>query len=279
MTKEEITNTEQYQRILSVFEDIINLSEGNENDIQYIISVLAVARFERLFWIVADGLMLTYEYAIEILKGNIDKHRDDIDEHNALVLISAMENLLKFSVCQEYQMMNDIQDIIDSKDTLSDLDIDKINELFFKYNGLWAHIEDNTVMQSATMAYMWGNLRNNSIMQFTTQRDERVRYSHSALDGFKAPKDDFPAELIPPIDYNCRCYLVNAGSKDFDVDDTYYENRRELIKEVNGVFAGSLAKYGNIFGDSHPYFDIKESDYDNIDMIIQGIENIILSKD
>lgn len=268
VTKKEIIETSQYQTILEAFEKVLDLTKGSEHDIQYIVAVLASVRMERLMHIVSDELFLSYDYMIEILRKNIYKGADELKDHTALVVISAMENLLDFAICQEYKMMSEIEDLYneDDEDDIQ-VDEDDVMDVFFKYNGLWATIEDNTVMQSAAIANMWGNLSSNSIMQFTTQRDERVRYSHSALDGYKAPKNDFPSELIPPIDYNCRCFLVNSGDGNFDRDESYVELERDLISKTNSVFAGSLATYGAIFGKSHSYFDIEQKDSEEYNTI------------
>lgn len=46
------------------------------------------------------------------------------------------------------------------------------------------------------------------LMEFVAIEDNRVRHSHLALNGFRAPKNDaIWKQITPPLDYNCRCTL------------------------------------------------------------------------
>jgi uncharacterized protein with gpF-like domain len=47
------------------------------------------------------------------------------------------------------------------------------------------------------------------MIEFRAIIDDRTRDSHSALDEFRAKKNDSVwAGITPPLDYNCRCYTV-----------------------------------------------------------------------
>ena len=84
-----------------------------------------------------------------------------------------------------------------------------------------------------------------------------------ALQGYAAPRDEFPSWMIPPIEYNCRCFLEilevpHANAKLSQIKGS----AKDLIKpqQLNTVYSESLAKCGRIFGPSHSYFSIKEAD-------------------
>lgn len=272
-----ITDSESYILLIKAFEEALDEIEGKEDDIWYVISVLSEVRFKYLMRIVSDELFLSYEHAIKILNENVKKNRDEVNDNKALVLIAAMENLLAFSVCEQYQMMSDMPEDI----YIDEFEETEAEKTFYKYNGVFASVENNVVAQSAIVAYAWSRFDNREMLQYTTQRDERVRHSHQILDGYVAPKDSFPSDMIPPIDYNCRCFLVSTGntSEDFEAEPSYYRERRELIKETSSpVFAESLATYGAIFGSSHNYFKVKSEHVDNIDEIMASIQDNFLNE-
>ncbi|WP_418915407.1 hypothetical protein [Alistipes indistinctus] len=79
---------------------------------------------------------------------------------------------------------------------------------------------------------------------------ERVRPWHEALEGVSYPKREFPSELIPPIEYACRCYLVADGFG--SVVGALPESKPSFA--VHPVFRESLCTGGRIFSGEHPYF-------------------------
>ena len=101
------------------------------------------------------------------------------------------------------------------------------------------------------MAAWWIGVADQSIVTYMTQGDERVRASHLSLEGISYRKSEFPAELIPPIEWACRCYLISDGIASVHGALPAGTDFRKL---VNPVFTESLATGGRIFADSHPYF-------------------------
>lgn len=49
---------------------------------------------------------------------------------------------------------------------------------------------------------------------YSAIHDDRVRPEHLALDGRAWRRDEFPSDLWPPIDYNCRCSVIPADAGD-----------------------------------------------------------------
>ena len=66
-------------------------------------------------------------------------------------------------------------------------------------------------------------------------------------------KSEFPPELIPPIEWGCRCYLVADGFAAVRAALPVPENCR---KRIDPVFWESLATGGRIFSRAHRYFDM-----------------------
>lgn len=256
-------NTQQYELILRAFEDALELVANKEEDLWYVIEVLAEIRARYLFSIVSDEMMLSYEYAIKLVHEHINKNKDEVENQRALVLVSAIENLVDFATCQQYKMMASLPEDIIVGD-------EEIEAIFYRYNSLYSEVENGTVEQAAKMAFLWSVLDDDVVMQYTTQRDERVRYEHAALDGIKYTKSNFPPELIPPIDYNCRCFLVETGER--VSSESQMGNLVYWSPFVNNIFKESLATGGRVFNGYHPYFDIDDdSDVEKLDEIKENI--------
>lgn len=86
------------------------------------------------------------------------------------------------------------------------------------------HLLQTTYRTQTQLAYSVGRLQANADpaireilwgYEYVTVGDDRVRPTHAALDGFRAPKDD-PAwsRIMPPNGYNCRCSVIEVWSDD-----------------------------------------------------------------
>lgn len=149
-------------------------------------------------------------------------------------------------------MINELPEELDIED------MEEYEEICEKYNFQYASVENEDVLYSASMAYWWIGVASNSIVTYMTQGDERVRASHLALEGISFPKNEFPVDLIPPIDYACRCYLLSDGTSSESFVTASLDKKKigKYKKLVNPVFTESLAAGGKIFSDAHPYFKI-----------------------
>ena len=70
-----------------------------------------------------------------------------------------------------------------------------------------------------------------------------------ALQGYAAPRDEFPSWMIPPIEYNCRCFLEILEVPRADAKLSQIKgSAKDLVKpkQLNSVYSESLAKCGRI---------------------------------
>lgn len=82
------------------------------------------------------------------------------------------------------------------------------------YNSNYLRAEYNFVYASAEMAAKWEGFMQDGDryhLQYRTQKDDKVRPEHAALDGVTLPPSDpFWAEFYPPNGWNCRCTVVQV---------------------------------------------------------------------
>jgi SPP1 gp7 family putative phage head morphogenesis protein len=106
----------------------------------------------------------------------------------------------------------------------------------------------NANSDPAIQEILWG-------YEYLTVGDDRVRPTHAAMDGVRAPKDDpFWKENMPPNGYNCRCVVVEL----FDNNNTP-SYPPEQVELPNGKMAtvGADAGFGFNPGDVfHDYIKV-----------------------
>ncbi|MFR9543738.1 MAG: hypothetical protein SNH27_17050, partial [Rikenellaceae bacterium] len=142
----------------------------------------------------------------------------------------------------EYTMIRELPDELNLEE------MERYESICERYNLHYAKIENEQVLHAATIAYFWIGASEESIITFNTQNDERVRAWHQSYDGLSYIKSEFPPELIPPIEWACRCFLTSDGYG--------YVSGSTLKPEIkyNPIFSESLATCGRIFSDAHQYF-------------------------
>lgn len=189
------------------------------------------------------GMSIDFDRALEILRA----HNDFVTEHERQqrnILVAAIENLVEFAAAEECAMLNKLEEEIVGA-------IEEDHEAIFKrYNGAGAEQENEDVLYSGAMAAWWIMVSSETVITFHTQGDEKVRPWHEELEGCSYRKSDFPQELIPPIEWNCRCYLSADGFA--SVTGSLKTDRPQIT--ANPVFRESLAAGGRIFSEEHPYF-------------------------
>lgn len=233
---------EEYLLLLATFRRLMNSWEDSAASWQVMEELISL-RTASLFSRVLEGLHLDFDRAVVLLRNHNDfTTLHDREERD--ILVAAIDNLVEFAAAEEFAMLNDI------REKTAEEGFDDYESVCENYNLNYAETENSTVLYAASMAGWWMNQSTDTLITYMTQGDERVRDTHQALEGITYPKHAYPSELIPPIEWGCRCYLL-SDSNEVSVSASL---KSEYSKEVNPVFAESLAKKGRIFSPVHPYF-------------------------
>lgn len=242
--KEPDKNREEYLLILDAFRRMIYHFENNAERWEVFDDIVTL-RASFLIDRALSGLQIDFDRALEILQ-NGNNHLSAWEETERDTLITAINNLVDFAAAEETAMMQELPD---------ELDLEKMQEyeeVCRTYNETYAETENEQVLHAATIAFWWMGTATETVITYMTQGDEQVRASHLSFEGVSYLKSEFPQELIPPIEWRCRCYLVADGF------GTVYNSitKPDFNGMVNPVFSESLAKGGRIFSPAHPYFSV-----------------------
>lgn len=191
------------------------------------------------------GLALDFDEALSVLR-NHNNFTTERERQQHEILVAAIDNLIDFAAAEEVTMISELPEEVDEECLL---DYETICE---QYNLTYAEAENEQVLFAAKMAAWWMAVNAESVITYMTQGDERVRPWHLSLEGVSYRKSEFPAELIPPIEWGCRCYLIANGFAAVRASLSIDKCR----SMVDPVFRESLATGGRIFTDAHRYFDV-----------------------
>lgn len=263
MTEEQqAEHDSDYQSLVALFIQLLkSLRNENKDEALYALSEL---RTEIAFKHVVKGLGIEVDNAIQLLKNSEDENLTQQEKDLIDRLTAAILNLIDFSVCEEYQLYDEVLDMVG--DTDIDFNSDEYDELLAvckKYNDQYSAIENSDIEYAGIVAAMWMKMSATDYAVYWTQNDTKVRPWHMALQGYAAPRDEFPSWMIPPIEYNCRCFLEILEVPRADAKLSQIKcSAKDLVKpkQLNSVYSESLAKCGRIFGSTHSYFSVKEKD-------------------
>nr|DAL93780.1 MAG TPA: minor capsid component [Caudoviricetes sp.] len=226
-------------------------------------------RTASLYSRVLEGLNMDFDRALKLLRNHNDfTTLQDKEERD--ILVAAIDNLVEFAAAEEYVMMDDILKYSE------DEGFEDYEGICERYNLTYAETENEQVLYAAWVAGWWINQSSDALITYMTQGDERVRESHQALEGLTFTKSNFPSDLIPPIDWRCRCYLL-SGSNEASAS-AFLKTDADYRKKVNPVFAESLAMKGRIFSESHPYFTSAYKKNRKVQTIIRKLKNKLLCR-
>lgn len=128
------------------------------------------------------------------------------------------------------------------------------------YNGNYLRAEYNFVSASAEMAGKWEQFMRDGDrynLQYRTQRDDKVRPEHAALDRVTLPpSDSFWEEFYPPNGWNCRCTVVQVRKSKYPTSDHNEAMRlgdEALQRDTKGIFRFNAGKEGKSVPDYNPY--------------------------
>jgi hypothetical protein len=242
--KQQDKSREEYLLILDAFRRMVYNYENNAERWEVFDDIITL-RASFLIDRALSGLRIDFDRALEILQNNIN-HLTAREETERNTLLAAIDNLIDFAAAEETALMSDLPEELD----LADMEI--YEDTCRKYNETYAETENGMVYHAAAIAAWWIATSAETLITFNTQGDERVRPWHLSFDGISYPKSEFPPELIPPIEWGCRCFLTSNGFA-----SVYGALQEADFKgKVNPVFAESLAKGGRIFSPAHPHFSL-----------------------
>lgn len=128
------------------------------------------------------------------------------------------------------------------------------------YNANYLRAEYNFVSASAEMAGRWEQFMRDGDrynLQYRTQRDDKVRPEHAALDRVTLPpSDSFWEEFYPPNGWNCRCTVVQVRKSKYPAtnhDEAMRLGDEALQRDTKGIFRFNAGKEGKSVPDYNPY--------------------------
>lgn len=276
---------EEYELLLAAFMEFLkNMSTDDEEEKEYALMEL---RATLLINHAYDGFQIDEEDALELLRNTDERLLSQQEKNKKDRLVAAIENLIPFAVCEEYQLTKQTKKVYKAHQMADeDYDIDwdnpdevaeytDVNEL---YNDQYAAVENADVAYAMGIALWWIGMGSNDLITYWTMNDAKVRPWHMALQGYTASRDEFPAWMIPPIEWNCRCFLLEA----WRADEVW--NKGNLHKVMNkmpskpeqikdNTFSDSVAKCGPIFGSDHNYFKVDKADKTFLDQCVKRIKD------
>lgn len=234
-----------------LFEALAKMRQSNPNQSRE--DALKSKEWRELYKHVAGQLAGAAEkgYGKELIKTSFNT-----PDHQMLSKLN--ENLHWFSANKNWQLLVDLNAQLKTSDgklrEWSDFKKEAL-KLDKQYNTIWLRTEYNAAVASAQMAGRWVDYEEDAddiYVRYDTAGDRRVRPAHALLDGITLPMSDpFWDKYWPPLGFACRCdaseILRTKGKK---------TNLRqyEKLPEVEPVFSHNSGKTGQVFGDSHPYF-------------------------
>lgn len=264
---------EEYLTILAAFQKFVDrVSKGMEPEdaFEELVSLRAEFGIRHAF----AGFGMEWDEALALIRSK--EGLSELDRTRRDILVAAVDNIVDFATAEEYQMVAELSDFEESEQEDDDEDFtEEQMELWLsicaKYNERYAHVENLDIEYAMMIAATMALYPSSTTLMYMTMGDERVRPWHLQFEGFTAPKSEFPAWLIPPIEHQCRCYLI-ADNHDISVDQVQNSKMPEMPDWFNRTFKESVALGGRIFSDEHPYFEIDAAHMSRLTSISQKIK-------
>lgn len=265
----------EYNAILSIFKKFLEKYQ-NETDRWELLQAIIDMRIEFMVNHAFQGFNLSLEDAMDLVRSK-NNGLTSQDKESRKILLAALDNIIDFAVAEEFQMAYKVSKIYDSEDEENE---ENCEDICYLYNHIYANVENDDVNYAMGIAAGWVKYNESTILTYMTQGDERVRPWHLALEGTSYPKSSFPAWLIPPIDYGCRCFLIEEGDDVLNHKDLANIESKIVDKPdfINPIFSDSVCNGGKIFGAQHPYFQIPKGYKRKLKSISKSIKEKWLDK-
>jgi len=207
---------------------------------------------------VDEGMVnLIAEYLVKAIEDGYGKISATVAESSRRKLGEKLiKNAYKFSAAKTEAMQRDMSAMMVGSDgnPLSFANYRKMaDSLNIQYNKNWMQTEWNTATSSGMMADKWQGYVDDAdvtpYLEYITAKDERVRAEHAELDGVIRPvDDDFWNTYYPPLEWNCRCDVVQVTNPDAKPTDISAMS----LPTVPDQFANNPGKTGEIFNQFNP---------------------------
>lgn len=276
-TKEVDTSEDRHEKevavLLALFSEFVQnvaIHTGEWESLEAMMEARADIAIRRAL----DGFGISYEDAINLIRDAEGLNNEQLVQRG--IILAAIDNLVDFSVAEEYQMADEMASL---EETLSDEDEDDEDEdwfnlykpIFAKFHERYMRTENLDIEYAMIIAAYLSTLQSDTVLMYMTMGDERVRPWHLQYEGFTAPKSSFPAWLIPPIEHQCRCYLIEDTSS--TMASIHASAQPEIPEWFNRTFKESVALGGRIFSDEHPYFQVDERHIRRLNTIAKRIKS------
>lgn len=278
--RDEERDKEELLALQAIFQRLLKAIEADEGQWEVLEELMSL-RAQQLIDRALHGFGMTLKEALELLQSS-EEGLDRVDKEKRIVIHAAIDNLVDFAVAEEYQMANDLEyDEDDSteededeeeEDDDDDDDDNKALKIFKTYNQRYGKVENGDVEYAMMVAAGLVAVRSTTILTYMTQGDERVRPWHLTYEGYTAPKSSFPHWLIPPIEHQCRCYLIEEDVYNQLNVQAARTDKLEMPDWFNPTFKESVAFGGRIFSDEHPYFQVDGAHADKLSEISARIK-------
>lgn len=280
---EQAQHDSEYQELLAIFINFLkNIHSDNRDEI---LCALMDLRADLAISHAFRGFNIDEEEALMLLKSKDDKNLTKEDKDKRDRIVAAVNNLIEFAVCEEYQVAQKVNELYqqnqeDNEEYDIDFndpnDIDNYTDICALYNDTYAAVENSDIEYAMGVAYKWIKWGADDYLTYWTMNDNKVRPWHLALQGYTAKRDDFPSWMIPPIEWHCRCFLLNSSDEEV-LNSTpvrkVYAKIPQKPQQIDNVFSESVAKCGRIFSKSHSYFTVDKKDIDFLKSCVTTIKS------
>lgn len=251
---DEERDEEELLALQVIFQRLLKAIKADEGQWE-VLEELMDLRAQQLIGRALQGFGMSLEEALELLQSS-EEGLGRVDKEKRISIRAAIDNLVDFAVAEEYQMVDDLNF---DEENPTESDEEEALKVFKTYNQRYAKVENEDVEYAMIVAAGLVTVRSTTMLTYMTQGDERVRPWHRTYEGYSSPKSSFPHWLIPPIEHQCRCFLIE--------DDVYNQlnvqaartGKLKMPDWFNPTFKESVAFGGRIFSDEHPYFQVDEA--------------------